>query len=220
LQTCGTPPVSPTDTGSYSNALDLVGPKLTPTNETKPFSLSLTDSGSKSNASNLVEPKVTPTIKRNSTSLYLTDNGGLQSNTSDLAEPKATPANKTKSILKYSPGENVPISQFSWIETAKSPHQPDLLMIKPPRFIVYKDAELVNREKAGGINKIQIDRLIRTSITNMQTELSLREYPRTPTDEELTEMAKALTITYPTLLDDLDSCVSYDYFIPLENKEL
>uniref|UniRef100_A0A7M5U1F6 Uncharacterized protein n=1 Tax=Clytia hemisphaerica TaxID=252671 RepID=A0A7M5U1F6_9CNID len=108
------------------------------------------------------------------------------------------------SILK-SDGGKILLSSFSWIEKAAACHQPDILVISSPRFVVYKDAKLMNTEKAGGLNKTQVDQLLRTTITNMQTELSLRKYPRTPSDEELEEMAKALTITYPSLIDELNS---------------
>ncbi|XP_066931758.1 serine-rich adhesin for platelets-like [Clytia hemisphaerica] len=88
---------------------------------------------------------------------------------------------------------------------ATSANQPSFLVIQPPRFVIYKDVELTNTENAGGLNKSQSERLIRTTVTTMQAELTRSHRLRTPSEEELTEMAKALVIQYPSMRDDLQS---------------
>ena len=57
----------------------------------------------------------------------------------------------------------------------------------------------MNTEKAGGLNKTQISRLVRTTITNMEAELY--QYQRKPSYLELEEMAKSLILVHPSLKD-------------------
>ena len=238
MQVCDAPPISP-DNSSQSDASNIVGsrnfsfyltnkgsesnfypvgPKVTSTDKIIPLLSNAGNLASQSNASanttptsiskSILNPASQSNASTNATPTSISKsflNPASQSN----ALTNATLSKNSKSILKASPQDHIPISKFSWLEPAINSCQPDNLVIKPPRFIVYKDTELVNTERAGDINKLQTERLIRTTITNMQTELTMCEYPRTPSDEELIEMGKALTITYPSLLDDFDSPVSY-----------
>ncbi|XP_066912902.1 uncharacterized protein [Clytia hemisphaerica] len=222
MYTCDTPPISPRRREQAQDSLSLLQiytPKTkkmideipiqirsTPSVSTQSLSTPSVSTQSLSTPSVSTQSRSTPSVstQSRSTPSLSTQSLSTQSVSTPSASTPNTPQNETTPKRKNE-GKVIQLSSISYIEASNQSFQPDLLVINQPKFVIYKDPELINTEQAGGLNKVQVDRLVRTTITNMQTKLTVENHLRTPTCEELTEMAKALTLTFPSLLDALES---------------
>ena len=75
------------------------------------------------------------------------------------------------------------------------------MQLKSPEYTIYRDADIVVAAKSRSMPSELRHRLIRATISNMQAMAFSHPFNRKPTNAEVNEMAKSLTITYPCLND-------------------
>jgi hypothetical protein len=73
--------------------------------------------------------------------------------------------------------------------------------MKRPAYTIYSDADVLCSSKNGAMSSDIRNRLVRGTIHNMVSAASSPPFNRFPTQSEIEEMSKSLTITYPCLRD-------------------
>lgn len=101
---------------------------------------------------------------------------------------------------------NEPLSKSEMEEGTPNPLKllktsPVSSQLKNPDYVIYRDELLDKTEQNGGLSKALKDRLVRYTVSNMCTQAYQKPFNRRPTNPEVEEMAKSLTLVYPSIKD-------------------